>query len=390
MNAGSKFWKPPLWKWSLVLLLFGASGWLLWHKPVPHPVKIELLPFTDSLPVWDGSYPYLEISQVDGSNPAKFKTAISLIKPTVRHQSPVNEFAVDLHTGRFILRQADLFVPDVMPLSLTRTYIAWDSHSRAFGIGANHPYDICPTGTRFPYTYMDLNLEDFYQVHMPRISKGTGYADAVFRHRETSSEFYGAQVAWNGDGWTLSFLDGRKFYFPEAYNAGSYAQGAATAMVDAQGNRIQLKRSQVRNLEELISPSGRKIAFSYDALNRITQAQDDAGNIRKYSYDSSGHLEAVADANDVLYRFEYEPLMSDAGFDPWLLTAVLDGKGNAIVRNKYLWGRVSEQHLGDGTILRYEYKLTGRDVIQCIVTLPTGKRERFSFHDGKLIEEKSE
>jgi YD repeat-containing protein len=390
MNAGSEFWKPPLWKWSLVLLLFGASGWLLWHKPEPHPVKVELLPFTDSPPLWDGSYPYLVISQADGSNPARFKTAISLIKPTVRHQSPVNEFAVDLHTGRFILRQTDLFAPDVMPLSLTRTYIAWDSHSHAFGIGTNHPYDICPTGTRFPYTYMDLNLEDFYQVHMPRISKGTGYADAAFRHSETSSEFYGAQVAWNGDGWTLSFLDGRKFYFPEAYNARSYAQGAATAMVDAQGNRIQLKRSKVRNLEELISPSGRKIAFSYDGLNRITQAQDDAGNIRKYSYDSSGHLEAVADANGILYRFEYERLMSDAGFDPWLLTAVLDGKGNVIVRNKYLWGRVSEQRLGDGTALRYEYKLAGRDVMQCLVTLPTGKRERFSFREGKLMEEKSE
>jgi len=388
--GGGNFWNAPRWKWVVFLALVGLSAFLFWRRPEPQPIKVELLPFTDSPPAWDGSYPYLVISQVDGSNPARFNTTISLIKPTVRHQSPVNEFAVDLHTGRFILRQTDLFVPDVMPLSLTRTYIAWDSHSRAFGIGANHPYDICPTGTRLPYTYMDLNLEDFYQVHMPRISKGTGYADAVFRHGETASEFYGAQVRWNGDGWTLSFLDGRKFYFPEAYNAQSYAQGAATAMVDAQGNHIQLKRSKVRNLEELISSSGRKIAFSYDGLNRITQAHDDAGNIRKYFYDSSGHLEAVADANVILYRFEYEPLMSDAGFNPWLLTAVLDGKGTAIVRNKYLWGRVSEQYLGNGTILRYEYKLAGRDVIQCLVTLPTGKQKRFTFRNGTLMEEKSE
>src|SRR5215472_13153768 len=104
-----------------------------------------------------------------------------MVAPTVRHDNPVNEFEVDLHTGRFILRQTDLFVADAMPLSLTRTYITWDYHSRAFGVAGNHPYDVCPTGSRFPYTYSDLNLEDGQQIYFPRISKGTGYADDVSR-----------------------------------------------------------------------------------------------------------------------------------------------------------------------------------------------------------------
>jgi len=120
----------------------------------------------------------------------------------------------------FILRQTDLFVPDSVPLSLTRTYRVWEWDTRAFGAGTNHPYDICPTRTRFPYI-LDLNLEDGRQIHFPRISSGTGYADAVYRHDETLSEFYGAQIAWNGDGWTLDFVDHRKFIFPEAYNAKS-------------------------------------------------------------------------------------------------------------------------------------------------------------------------
>jgi hypothetical protein len=393
MNPSRTFWKPPLWKCVIALILVGIAGWLWWHKPVLPPavqaVKIKFLPYSDSPPAWDGSYPYLVISPVSGSR-LKFNAAISLIKPTVHHDSPVNEFAVDLHTGRFVLRQTDLFVSDVMPLSLTRTYIAWDFHVRAFGVGTNHPYDICPTGTRRPYTYMDLNLEDFYQLHMPRISDGTGYADAVFRHSDTSSEFYGAQVAWNGNGWTLTFRDGSEFYFPEAYNAKSYAQGAATAMVDAQGNRIQLKRSAVRNLEELISPAGHKITFSYDDLNRITQAQDDAGNVRKYFYDTTGHLETVSDANGVVYRFEYAPLMSTAGYDRWLLTGVLDNKRNVIVRNKYQWGRVVEQQLGNGVVYRYQYELAGGDVTRCTVTFPTGEREILSFRNGMLVDEKSE
>ncbi|MCU1301383.1 MAG: hypothetical protein JWQ87_1667 [Candidatus Sulfotelmatobacter sp.] len=372
----------------MVLALLGLSVFLFLYRPAAHPVKVELLPFTDSPPAWDGSYPYLVISLVSSSNPVKFSATISLRKPTVRHESPANEFAVDLHTGRFVLRQTDFFVRDAMPLSLTRTYIAWDFHSRAFGVGTSHPYDVCPTGTRYPYTYMDLNLEDFYQVHMPRISKGTGYADAVFRHSETSSEFYGSQVAWNGKGWTLSLLDGTRFYFPEAYHAKSYAQGAAIAIEDARGHRVQLKRGKARNLEQLISPSGNSINFKYDTADRIVEAQDDAGHVRHYSYNSSGHLETVSDESGALYRFEYAPLMNDAGFDAWLMTRILDGRGRILLRNTYLWGRVSEQWLANGEIYRYRYRLAGSDVMQTSITLPTGEQRSLSFGDGKLIDRK--
>jgi hypothetical protein len=305
----------------------------------------------------------------------------------LQHDSPVNEFAVDLHSGRFILRQTDLFVPDVMPLSLTRTYITWDYHSRAFGIGANHPYDICPTGTRFPYTYQNLNLEDGYQVYMPRISKGTGYADAVFRHDQTSSEFYGAQDAWNGNGWTLSLRDGSKVFFPEAYFAKNFAQGAATEMRDADGHRIRLKRDKLRNLEELRSPSGFTINFKYDG-DRIIEADDGALHIRKYSYDRAGHVETVSDGTHLLYRFEYEPLIREPGYDPWLLSRVLDGEWNVFLENKYYLYRVSEQRLADGEVFRYEYKLNDREVLQTTVTLPSGKKRQFFFRNGMLLEQK--
>ena len=364
-----------------------ATSAVLFLAP-PRPVKVELLPFTDSPPAWDGSYPYVVISPVSGSRPLKFTSSISLIPPTVRHDSPVNDFLVNLQSGRFVLRQTDLFIPDVMPLSLTRTYIPWDDHSRAFGVGGNHPYDVCPTGTRNPYTYMEFNLEGDRWLHLRRISKGTGYADAVFRHEETASEFYGAQIAWNGNGWTMTFRDGRKFYFPEAYYAKNLAQGAATEMVDSAGHRIQLKRNKVRNLEELISPGGRKITFQYDAADRIVEAQDDAGHIRKYSYNSSGHVETVSDGSGVLYRFEYAPLIQEQGFDRWLLTAILDGDWNILLRNKYLRGRVSEQKLADGEVFRYEYQFKGQELVQTTVTLPSGERKALFFHDGVPIGQK--
>jgi len=383
-----KFWRPPLWKWAVFLgLVYCLVLLIVWKRP-PRAVKVELLPFSDSPPAWDGSHPYLTISPVAGSVPIKFISAIALIPPSLRHDAPINEFQVDLSSGRFVLRQTDLFVQDVMPLSLTRTYVVWGYHSKAFGVGANHPYDICPTGTRNPYTYMDLNLEDFYYVHMARISKGRGYADAVFRHSETSSEFYGAQVAWNGDGWTLSLRDGGSMYFPESYAAKNCAQGAPTKIVDPAGHRIELKRSNVRNLEELISPSRHRITFKYDAADRIVEAEDDAGNIRKYSYDRTGHVETVSDATGVLYRFEYAPLLREAGFDPWLLTAVLDRDWKVLLHNKYLWGRVSEQTLADGEVYRYEYQLQGPEVVQTTVTLPSGKKKQFFFQYERLTGQK--
>jgi len=385
-NTSHGFWHRRQWKWALVVVLLSLAV-AIWKWPAP-AAKIKLLPFTDSPPAWDGSYPYLVIAPVDGSSPLKFTSQIVMRAPTVRHDAPVNEFAVDLHTGRFILRQTDLFVADVMPLALDRTYIAWDAHPRAFGTGTNHPYDICPTGTRFPYTYTNLNLEDGSQVYMPRASEGTGYADAAFRHSQTSSEFYGAMIAWNGNGWTMTFRDGRKIYFPEAYYSKTCAQGAPTEMDDGRGHRLMLKRSKTRTLEELISPSGRAITLQHDMGERIIEAADDAGHVRKYSYGFGGHLETVSDGSGILYRLEYAPLVNDAGFDPWLLTSVFDGKGNVVLHNRYLAGKVSEQALSDGEIFRYDYQANNGVVVETVVTFPGGEKKSFSFRDGIPVDQK--
>lgn len=364
---------------------------LVW-KPVAPKAKVQLLLFTDSPPAWNGSYPYLSISPVDPeSDHVQFKNSIALIKPTVRHDSPVNEFQVDLHSGMFVLRKTDLFISDVLPLSLTRTYRGWDFDSREneFGAGANHPYDICPTGTRFPYTYMNLILEDFQQIHFSRISKGTGFADAVFRHDETSSEFYGAQIAWNGDGWTLGFRDGRRFLFPEAYHSKNCAQGAPYEMQDAAGHRIQLKRDKQRKLEQLVSPSGHAISFKYDEADRIIEGTDNAGNIRKYSYDPTGHLESVSDASHLIYRFEYAPLLHLPGYDPYLMTAVFNRNGQVLLRNIYNdrdGGRISEQRLANGDVYRYDYIFVKQAIVETVVDAPTGKR-KFFFQRGIFTKE---
>ncbi len=365
--------------------VWAGVAWKTYSRPrLQSAVKPELLPLDNTIPSWDGSYPTMVIvPKPSRSGKLEFSGAISLAHPSVQHDIPVNEFDVALDSGMFVLRQTDLFIPDLMPLSLTRTYRPWDYHSRAFGAGANHPYDICPTGTRFPYTYMDLNLEDGRQIYFPRISKGTGYADAVFRHTATSSEFYGAQIAWNGNGWTLDLKDHRRFLFPEAYYSTNYAQGAAFEIDDGRGHDIRLKRDAARNVDELVSPSGHTIRFKYDYAARIIEARDDAGNLRKYSYNSSGHLETVSNESRTLYRFEYARLLHQDGFDPYLLTAIVDGDWRVLLRNFYHDGRVSQQELGDGKIYKYEYQQNKVNVVtNAKVTFPDGHVRQFRFDDG--------
>jgi YD repeat-containing protein len=274
----SRSWQSQARKLGIFFVLTSCAAFLIFWRP---PVHVELLPFTDSPPEWDGSYPYLVIA---AANPGSKRTAFN----------------------------------------------------------------------------------------------------RVFRHAETSSEFYGAQIAWNGDGWPLTFHDRRRFMFPEAYYAKSYAQGAPSEMQEAGGQRILLKRDKQRNLEQLTSPSGRTITFKYDGSARIIEATDNAGTVRKYTYDTSGHLESVADELHVMFRFEYARHLHVQGYDVDLMTAVADGSGRVLLKNIYDdRGRISSQELGNGDIYRYDYLYGNKDIVETTVEGPNLRRKLF-FQNGVL------
>src|SRR5437879_68904 len=100
-----------------------------------------------------------------------------------------------------------------------------------FGRNSNHPFDTTPLGTRNPYTYQMIVLEDGDFFYFDRVSKGSGYADAVYQHTETSTRFHKATQSWNGNGWTTRLADGSEIRFPESYNAKNMAQDAPTEMI---------------------------------------------------------------------------------------------------------------------------------------------------------------
>ena len=83
---------------------------------------------------------------------------------------------VDLGTGLFVLRKTDLFLPDVMPIALTRTHRqGFETQGlRPFGTGSAHLYELFLFPDLQLFQEIDLILPDGGRVHYSRISPGTG------------------------------------------------------------------------------------------------------------------------------------------------------------------------------------------------------------------------
>ena len=242
---------------------------------------------------FDGNFPCVSVSAAGANTSPQLGTCAI---PTT-HTESVNRFEADLRDGTFVLQETDLRINDVFDVPLTRSYRSNDwihpNHVHAFGRNSNHPYDIAPVGSRNPYTFQMLLLEDGEFLYFDRTSKGSGYADAVYMHTETSTRFYKATQQWNGSGWTMKLADGSEILFPESYNAKNMAQGAPIEMRDARGNRLELRRDGKRNLQEIRTPHRRWIRFNYDDLSRIKRAETDGGDSAQYEYNSDGMLTSV-------------------------------------------------------------------------------------------------
>lgn len=304
---------------------------------------------------------------------------------------------IDLETGLFIYSKTDLFLPDVIPLALTRTYRPNDYISRAFGIGTNHPYDIFMVGDNnggsgglFPegYTYQDLILADGGRIHFTRTSPCTGtngycnFMDAVYTATSTTTDFYGATIRYDscgfsGAAWCMKKKDGTTYVFPDSDNATTPQAAAPLGMWNRYGNALTFTRDVNHNLRQITSPNGRFIEFTYDSSNRITQAQDNIGRTVQYVYDSGGRLSQVTDPNNGVWKYSYD---SDNN-----MVTVTDARQILHVTNYYdANNRVYKQVEADGSTYLFSYTLDqSGNVVQTNVTDPNGNVEQASFNaDG--------
>jgi YD repeat-containing protein len=328
---------------------------------------------------WDGSFPCV-YAMAEGESSPQLGNCATAMPMSRSSREVIDRFETDLRHGNFTLRQTDLVVSEGgFSLPLTRAYAAQDwaplNKNHAFGMNANHQYDIAPLGTRNPYTEQFIVLENGDFLYFPRISNGSGYADAIYRHVETGSSFYKATQQWNGNGWTTKLQDGSTITFPESYNANNLAQGAATQMTDTRGNKIELHRDRKRNLQEVLGPTGGSIKFSYDDGGRILHAEDNQGNWTTYKYNSDGFLTDVVHSTGRSRYYYYEN---------GLLTWIRDEKGHLLLHNSYNSTWLVGQTYGNGQTIHYHYDLAknGKYAERVAVTLPDGSLKSIKTLDS--------
>lgn len=276
---------------------------------------------------------------------------------------------VDLGTGLFVQRKTDLAVADILSITLRRTYRPGDNASRAFGIGATHPYEMFLWSVN-NYQEADLILPDGGRIHYMRISPGTGWTDAVYEHTSTPSAYYKSQVSWNGSGWNLRLKDGTIYVFPEF--------APLQSIRDRYGNQITITRSggSSGNITQITSPNGRWMQFAYDSSNRITQSKDNAGRTVNYSYDVGGRLWKVTDPAGGVTEYTYDSANR--------MLTLKDARGIVFLTNEYdTAGRVTKQTQADNSTYQFAYTLgVNGKITQTDVTDPRGNVRRVTFNSN--------
>jgi len=339
----------------------------------------------------DGRYPCFVARAASDRHSIEAQTTECL--PGLRTDRRYDEVEVNLRGGFLLTRETDLFAEDELPLAFTRCFRMWDTNSRAFGIGWNHPYDILPVGSRNPYTYVDLIMPDGDAIHYNRISEGTGYADAVYEHTATKTPFLHSTFQWNGTGWDLRFADGALFLFPENYGGTRPHHGAPTAMEDGHGHAISFRRDHDRNLEQLTSPSGHVIRLEHDRESRVTSAADELGRMIRYTYDARGNLATVSDGEQVVHYSYIDsnlisiarnvaPRASADSAPTSVASATLDDSVREFrLRVQYAGGRVSALTLADGRSYHFRFSAPADShvVTEATVIAPDGSETRVAM-----------
>jgi len=285
---------------------------------------------------------------------------------------------VDPSTGLFIYQKTDLFLSDVISLSLTRAYRQADPTPRAFGIGTNHPYDIFLSSYGETNFYQaDVILADGTDIHYVCQSNcsSTDPYDELYQNTTSPTAFYGSQLNWNGNGWTVALKDGTKYNFP-------WLQSGINSIQDRYGNTITIDHDGNERVTKVTSPNGRWLQFSYESTtckSCATAVTDNIGRKVAYAYDAQSRLTSVTDANGGVWQYTYDSNNE--------MTSITDPKGIVYLSNQYdSNGRVTLQTEADGSTYQFSYQSAGSLnspnylVTQATITDPRGDVEQMSFN----------
>lgn len=297
--------------------------------------------------------------------------------PFFAGQSPPNRWSVDLKSGAFVHVQTDIYLPDVIPINLSRTYSSFDFYkNRDFGVSTSSSYEIYLTGDNVNYKYIDMGFPDLSWVHMPRISPGTSW-DATYEHRampgDTSDIFDQAQLWWHSPWYFSSLKDGTGIVFPASRWATNWGQRSIIMIQDAKGDVLDIKRDEAGNKLEITSPNGQKLVLGHDKSNRITSANDSHGYVVYYGYDEDNRLTDVSDSKGDVTKYGYD-------IDDRMRT-ITQPDGRIWLTNDYDHrGRIMDQTYLDGGHAHYDYiSANPSGATTTKVTRPDGSLDTYAF-----------
>ena len=282
---------------------------------------------------------------------------------------------VSLSTGLFIFEEQDLYVPDLVPLSVVRVYRSNNPNVGIFGYGWTSPLDwyLWRESTTNQQTVI-LVLPDGGQVDYQLIT-GTGYSDGVYKHSSSAGEFYKSvlQHLSTEFAWRLTLRDGRTYTF-------HHQTGRLIAYADRHGNAASIARRLPGDaaILGLTGPTGRWIAFTTNADGTASQITDAAGRTWNYSY-SSGRLQSVTDPEGGTRQYAYDANQR--------LRSITEPTSKVRVINNYdVNGRVISQQYDNNATMGFAYTLDSNgNVVQTEVTDQYSNVRRVIFNNKGLI-----
>jgi len=286
---------------------------------------------------------------------------------------------VDLATGLYYFNENDIVTFEQPPIKLTRTYRNRDQVSRAFGIGATHPYEIFLVGDGNRFTYVELILADGGRIRFERVSPGISYSDAIFEHTATPTEFYRARLAWDRGGWTIKLTNGASYSFLECNDT---SVCSLVRYTDPQGKKIEIKRDTQGRAQAIILPSGNRITLDADSKGRIKSAEYWQFPIIQrcyYEYDMRGrlirvrrHLAMVEQTEDIETSYAYDDLDQIQRVN-WTDVSMVNDYDEG--------GHIIRQTISNGKIFKFRYVLDNQSrIIQTDVWEPDRTLRRVTFN----------
>jgi YD repeat-containing protein len=294
-----------------------------------------------------------------------------------RGYEPKHRGYVDIATGLYVREDEDLVLAGDLPFALTRTYLSGDRISRHFGIGTTHNGEWYLIASPADFRWAELIRADGSRVHFDRTSRGTSYLNAMFLHRATSSEFYGARLGWTGFRWVLRLQNGSRATFQDS-GSKPWSACSIIELQDPDNHAIRFERDADGTLQTIRTPY-EFIALDYDNLHRIVAARDDTGNHVKYTYDTPGRLVRVTASDGKERSYTYGPndellTIDEPGV---FIENAYDADGRRVIR------QVVQTRPANGlrqmSEIAFSYTLSGQSVIETDETEYDGTHTIYQF-----------